>query len=998
MMLERLLNYWHSLEFFQPDWPVKEKEDIDLLKKELPWLRKNPNPDLQINYDIYFGCGIAYDLIVWMLDKLNLTEKDSPIERDQSKCCLCALKVNEDGIYIAGSFAVSSFIWALGAMVKANNFSIKLDIGDLEKLQNQIGASFSENEEPFSLEGLNFFAAQICNEIGMNPGLIRPSLWARRKAQKRKKDGTFPLLSPATELMSSFYTDDIARVMKNPSNHVKLYAESLCSDYPRTMIDTDITAMNQWLEADRFPRGTWPSVYSPSLMQQLAINLAISGQDIFSVNGPPGTGKTTLLKEIVASNIVERAALMAKYANPDDAFKQEEFSSPPDQYSLKYYRPDNALTAFGMLVASNNNAAVENISIELPKVAAKDRTGYFTNIEDLDKTYFSDIATALLKESAWGLVSARLGKSSNLQELRNKLWWADDANLQQYYKQQSPDLKAANWKTAKQNFFIAWEAVEKERIKIAEIQKQLKQYTQAVQLESAVLTEIKVLQKEVEKQICLQGEFEADLKKLEGTYLLYQQNTNTLKSGLSWHKRKLPGLFKKDLTSQELKKAKALCAETLISITRKRTNLHIQAGELEKASIQLRQKEKLLQETQAMKCQLESVLELGKKRFGSNYAGDEFFQNISSNDASQSACPWTDNFYDTLREELFYRALMLQKAFVLGSNGVKQNLMRLFAMWEDKFTLKDREMAYGCLLNTLFFVVPVISTTFASVRSFLDGIQPDDLGILVVDESGQATPQSALGAIWRTQKAIVVGDPLQVEPIMTTPIELYQRFADDNDLPSAYRIPELSVQMLADAQNPYGGAREINGHQLWLGCPLVVHRRCIEPMFSMSNQIAYSGRMFYKTASPKSETRFLLDKSVWFDVPGKEIGSKNHTVPGQIDLVASLLTKAVIQFGDLPDLYIITPFTSVRRSLKQKLRPLLKELLAEVDANDIDDWLKNNCGTIHTFQGKEANEVLLVLGCDAQQGMGAAHWVGQKPNIINVAVSRAKYRVGIIGS
>ena len=63
----------------------------------------------------------------------------------------------------------------------------------------------------------------------------------------------------------------------------------------------------------------------------------------------------------------------------------------------------------------------------------------------------------------------------------------------------------------------------------------------------------------------------------------------------------------------------------------------------------------------------------------------------------------------------------------------------------------------------------------------------------------------------------------------------------------------------------------------------------------------------------------------------------------------------------------------------------------------IEEWVKEHCGTVHTFQGKEANEVILVLGCDNQSGIGAAHWVGQKPNIINVAVSRAKYRIAVIG-
>ena len=76
---------------------------------------------------------------------------------------------------------------------------------------------------------------------------------------------------------------------------------------------------------------------------------------------------------------------------------------------------------------------------------------------------------------------------------------------------------------------------------------------------------------------------------------------------------------------------------------------------------------------------------------------------------------------------------------------------------------------------------------------------------------------------------------------------------------------------------------------------------------------------------------------------------------------------------------------------------LLRNQLPEMDMHIIHNWIDESCGTIHTFQGKEANEVLLVLGCDRQKGLGAARWVGQKPNIINVAISRAKYRVGVIG-
>jgi hypothetical protein len=89
-MLDRLLSYWRSLEYFQPSWPVEEKKTnyINLSKGGLPWPLANPDPDLQISYGVYTGCGVPNGLIKWMLDRLGLEEDNPPIELDTSKCCL----------------------------------------------------------------------------------------------------------------------------------------------------------------------------------------------------------------------------------------------------------------------------------------------------------------------------------------------------------------------------------------------------------------------------------------------------------------------------------------------------------------------------------------------------------------------------------------------------------------------------------------------------------------------------------------------------------------------------------------------------------------------------------------------------------------------------------------------------------------------------------------------------------------------------------------------
>ena len=81
--------------------------------------------------------------------------------------------------------------------------------------------------------------------------------------------------------------------------------------------------------------------------------------------------------------------------------------------------------------------------------------------------------------------------------------------------------------------------------------------------------------------------------------------------------------------------------------------------------------------------------------------------------------------------------------------------------------------------------------------------------------------------------------------------------------------------------------------------------------------------------------------------------------------------------------------------MSQKLKAFYKKNTS-LQETQITDWVTTHCGTIHTFQGKEANEVILLLGCD-EESMGAIKWAGEKPNILNVAVTRAKYHIIIIG-
>lgn len=388
-----------------------------------------------------------------------------------------------------------------------------------------------------------------------------------------------------------------------------------------------------------------------------------------------------------------------------------------------------------------------------------------------------------------------------------------------------------------------------------------------------------------------------------------------------------------------------------------------------------------------------------KNKYKNNFADKNFYINIKESEDSQNACPWTFEEYDMAREALFYASLQVRKAFILESPYIKRNLFVYEAYNNGKYTIAEKQQMFPHLFNSLSVVIPVLSSTFASVGRFLKHAGNMSLGMLIIDESGQAVPQSALGAIYRTRRAVVVGDPLQVEPVVTIPKVLIDILADSTCVANEYKVIENSAQTFADNINEFNGM--IGERQV--GCPLVVHRRCIEPMFSISNLISYDNRMFNKTNRKeeylKPENPFLIKKSGWINVEGVENGGKDHFVKNQAERVCQLMEDAVHIYSDLFEtddkIFIITPFRTVAESMRKFIISYFSA--KGYDKEILSKWTKNCVGTVHTFQGKDANEVLLVLGC-SNKSAGAMNWVVKKANILNVACTRAKYRIAFIGN
>ncbi|WP_318023490.1 DEAD/DEAH box helicase [Ureaplasma urealyticum] len=330
----------------------------------------------------------------------------------------------------------------------------------------------------------------------------------------------------------------------------------------------------------------------------------------------------------------------------------------------------------------------------------------------------------------------------------------------------------------------------------------------------------------------------------------------------------------------------------------------------------------------------------------------------------QNFSPWFSNDFRTKQTNLFILALKVRKQFLKEQ---VHNLKKAIKIWHDKNTYRQHKSAIQNAWHWINLAIPIISSTFASFNNMMNSMPKNSLGYVICDEAGQALPQVAVGAIFRSYKFIAVGDPKQIKPVLSYKIDT---------------LLDVSVQTLVDKASKYGYYTQSNNDQdttNWIGIPLWVHRRCTNPMFAIANAIAYDNKMVL----PKNMQN-LKGKTKWFNIKGKAI--ENYVKEQGEKLREELINKKkeLSENHELKDkkIYVITPFKNVAK----KLSALLKNDFDKINSNSHESI---SVGTVHTFQGKEAPIVYLVMGAD-EQTINAAEWAVTEPNIINVAATRAK--------
>ena len=733
------------------------------------------------------------------------------------------------------------------------------------------------------------------------------------------------------------------------------------------------------------------------------------------VQGPPGTGKTTLLRDIVAARIVDRAAVMNDYDDPTQAFQATKQSMQRQGAKVTLHKLDERLKGFEMVVASSNNKAVENVSAELPalEAIASDATGL---------RYFPSISDSVLGRETWGAIAAVLGNASNRYQFSQHFWRDDERGLSTYLnhvagvpqyvsepQKDGPPIKRlrkvislesppsnkrearANWERARQSFQRVLSQAEKTR-------KQLQHIHEAIVKIGKIENEISSTQRELESSQAsihsitrVQESLTSTLQDISAKFQIAQEQLwahASIKPGF------LAMLFRTRVSKtwkshnqillRQLRDRKSLLENAQEGLDQSIDELADQKNNYSQLQGNLRQLER-------NRASLEEMISENCKSINAPVPDTGFFD--GGHEEKQIAHLWFDLAASLERDQVFEAAMAVHRAFVdCAADKIRQNL----AIFIETFGTRSlgtpqKDQLLPDLWASFFLVVPVVSTTFASVHRMFSRLAPETLGWLLVDEAGQALPQAAVGAIMRTKRAVVVGDPLQIEPVVTLPNTLTEEICGYFGIEAlSYNAPEASAQTLADAASPYCARFPIGSGHRDVGAPLLVHRRCDSPMFEISNEIAYSNLMVQGKAS--SNTKLPLGPSCWFDIAGKPGPDKWCADEGEtvIDLLQQLRESGVPC-----DVYVITPFVIVQDNLRQVIA---RSGVLDGWVEKPKQWVLEHVGTVHTVQGREAGTVFFILGAQATSQNGARAWAGGRPNLVNVAVTRAKSALYVIGN
>ena len=737
----------------------------------------------------------------------------------------------------------------------------------------------------------------------------------------------------------------------------------------------------------RFYYGSYAGEYSVNFKQSKVVS-AYRDSQLLAVNGPPGTGKTTVLKEIIADNLVRKTEQLVEMWN-------EPWVSLGSGKQQVYCSPLKGRCDYSMVITSFNNKAVDNIGLDL--------------LKELD--YFSELV-ADEEEDYKGIACARLGNFENMGKFRHQFLQPLIRSLGNSSSDQNETLQLEaetlqeNWKNAIKelsNYEKMIDGYVKRREKVcielgsagviagSITEDKVEAARGRIEREAEVLLqEINKLDVEVEdlknasakkgKEIILTNEkiqaAREEKEKLQRYIgeIQKKQAYFLIGSFLAASARKKYG------TEDNLKDRAEDIAKNIKFMTELNSNdeeeYREMTGRIGTLKQALKQKKLLLQDSQKLLKTLASF--------------SAFMQEYLDLAAQlHVTLPWNSSVYEYYhqpaitekRHQLFKLSFKLTELYIKKHRDeIRFNLEKIYPkQWFQPFYRPDfrydetYETYLKAVWETLFLCFPVVTTTLSSLDKkkfpMINGI----FDTIMFDEAGQALLHTAAGPLYRFRKAIIVGDVFQLEPIRGQKERLIEQYDFSQEEKAKLDIEENSIQHAADR-----GSRVFDLlSQKEVGIVLTEHRRCERDIVEFSNRMVYNNCL--TTVKENREKPFLNKNLCMIDIRGiKNKRNENHNEVAICKRVIKQLTEI---YGEeyKEKIGIITPY----RHQAELLRKEIPEIAS---------------GTVHAFQGQEKEIILLSLAIDNSQRNSGGNFVGDKSNFLNVAFTRAKEQLILIGN
>lgn len=675
---------------------------------------------------------------------------------------------------------------------------------------------------------------------------------------------------------------------------------------------------------------------SPSQRESLNHFNYIENGEMLAIKGPPGTGKTTLIQSVVASQYVKSAI---------------EQKAPPL-----------------MVAASTNNQAVTNIIESFGKIVPK-----FTN--HLETRWIEKVNTFAMYFPSKQKI--KMAKQKGFQYTNNKGEYtlAEIDNEENIKKSKEKFLNEAEKlfqnEVEKRDITTYKEKIHKKLVELNTIQNNLIDMVKELEelLQQEEISDFIKRQEEGLKQI--ERQQEEMQQRVEFWIEKYKEIPKWWKV-LAWiakYKMKISNHLKIWANEKEEWEEEVINLETIETYYASK----VQKNNLQKKTIM----EKLERLSRWMKKYEEQLEDLKECDIDVEPIKQCMITKQDKLDL------WLDTNVRYVSFWLavhYYEARWLEEEYALTGKQkgtTYKNVLQNF--------YKRLSLITPCMVMT-FYMLPRQFAIYGSEdgKEFLF----NRIDTLIVDEAGQVSTEIGACSFALAKKAIVVGDEKQIAPVWAVEKPLDKSLAIQEKVISGINEFErlekygitasgssiMKVACKASKYSKYGEK----------GLFLSEHRRCYDDIIQYCNELVYRGKL--KPLRGNGKERQILPKMGYHLIESKKskrVGTSRSNTIEAMKIARWILENEQKIFQAYPNIAldkvigVITPFKEQAKEISNAFKQILP--------NHLKDRI--TVGTVHTFQGGERKIIILSTTYGREDG---CFFMDHNKNMMNVAVSRAE--------